>query len=165
MDPSATPVAPTFFKLCLDLHPPPSIWPNAQQRKIINININDAELLIYTRWASQPLTAVCFLSGLNLFQPCCVESWLLSWLKQFRVEWWKKDMYLFLSNHLNLWPIKKWDGANLLGPSCVSPSLYVIMIHGTQNVKFAVASSVFPLQPMNWATQSPSQDLFIYTRS
>lgn len=49
MDPSANPVAPSFFKLCLDLHLPPSIEPNAQQRKTINIDISDAELLIYTR--------------------------------------------------------------------------------------------------------------------
>lgn len=35
--------------------------------------------------------------------------------------------------------------------------------HGTQAVLFTVASSEFPLQPRSWATQSPSQDLFIYT--
>jgi len=33
MDPSASPVSPALFKLCLDLHPPPSIGPKAQRRK------------------------------------------------------------------------------------------------------------------------------------
>lgn len=165
MDPSANPVAPSFFKLCLDLHLPPSIEPNAQQRKTINIDISDAELLIYTRWASQPPTAECFLSGPNLSQLSCVEPWVIGLMKAVYRGVVETSMCLLLSNQPDLWPIKKWDGTYLLGLLRVSPSLHVTMIHETQAVMFTVASSVFPLRPMNWATQSPSQDLFIYTRS
>lgn len=46
---------------------------------------------------------------------------------------------------------------------CVSHPAFMWLWHGTQAVLFTVASSMFPLQPRNWATQSPSQDLFIYT--
>lgn len=57
MDAAANPVAPSFFKRCLDSHAP-SIGANIQLRKMINIDICNAELFIYLRGASQPLTAV-----------------------------------------------------------------------------------------------------------
>lgn len=46
---------------------------------------------------------------------------------------------------------------------CVAHPAFLWLWRGTQAVLFTVASSVFPLQPRSWPTQSPSQDLFIYT--
>lgn len=46
---------------------------------------------------------------------------------------------------------------------CVAHPAFTWLWHGAQAVLFTAAASVLPLQPRSSATQSPSQDLFIYT--
>lgn len=46
---------------------------------------------------------------------------------------------------------------------CVAHPAFTWLWHGAQAVLFTAAASVLPLQTRSSATQSPSQDLFIYT--
>lgn len=108
----ANPVAPSFFELF-------GSTPNAQWRKAICMGISNSELLIYSRWASWPLTAACFLSGLILSQRSCVVG-LMRAVYSGVVQ---ASMCLLLSNQPGLWPIKEqdeaaWIIACLTQPSC-----------------------------------------------
>lgn len=76
MNPAASPVAPSFFEWCLDL-PAPFIGANIQRRKIISIDICNAELFIYLRWASQhwlQLSVRAKFISVNCLEPWVVET-------------------------------------------------------------------------------------------
>lgn len=147
MNPAASPVAPSFFEWCSDL-PALFIGANIQWRKMISIDICNAELFIYLRWASQhwlQLSVRAKFISVNCLEPWVVET-------SFTVGWWKPARVDFSAVSQVCDLSKNWDGTNLLGLLGVLPSLHLTVIHETQ------VSSVFPLQPMNWATQLPSQD-------
>lgn len=129
-------------------------------------DFNSAELLIYTRWASQP-PAVARPEFIPDSLRTALDFWpvqLACW-KQFTVKWWKQACVYFSAISLICDPSRNGTEWNLLRLLHVSPGIHVTMIHGTQAVMFTVGSSVFPWQPMSWDIQPPSQDLFIYTRS
>lgn len=97
-----------------------------------------------------------------------ISAWLhraLScWLDETSLKWIGGRKVVFTSQQ-SAWSVIYqeigWDESAWITACLTQPSL--TMIHGIQAVMCTVASSVFPLQPTNWAAQSPSQDLYIYT--
>lgn len=147
MSTAANSLAP-FFKWCLD-SPALFIGADIQWRKMISIDICNAELFIYLRWASQhwlQLSVRAKFNSVNYLEPCVVETSL---------QWSGGNQHVFASQQSvrSVTHPKTGMGQICLGYCVSCPAFtWLHLIHGTQ------VSSIFPLQPMNWATQSPSQD-------